>query len=98
VTKPYAMTRLDALRQLRREGYAVVDKDSWRLRSDFGVVPVDDPRCKHEFPLPGWMSPDQEDPCRCDLPTGHEGAHSCEHLRKSGQPVATNSGRSESDG
>lgn len=30
---------------------------------------------------PSWMSPDQYDPCRCDLPRGHEGPHECEHSR-----------------
>jgi hypothetical protein len=44
-----------------------------------------DKRCSHLFPLPGWMSRDQDDPCRCDLDAGHEGAHSCEHLRATGQ-------------
>lgn len=28
VTEPYALTRLDALRKLRREGYAVVERRS----------------------------------------------------------------------
>jgi hypothetical protein len=39
---PYAMTRLDALRQLRREGYAVVEREPymrWRKAT------VDDPTC-----------------------------------------------------
>lgn len=35
---------------------------------------------------PDWMSPDQYDPCRCDLPEGHpptddESGHSCGHIR-----------------
>lgn len=38
-------------------------------------------RCRFEFPLPSWMSPDQDDPCRCDLLEGHKGDHSCEHLK-----------------
>jgi hypothetical protein len=41
-----------------------------------------DPRCRYTFPLPRWMGPDQDDPCRCDLPAGHDGGHSCAHLRR----------------
>jgi hypothetical protein len=36
------------------------------------------------YPLgdrPEWMSPDQWDPCPCDLAAGHEGPHFCKHLR-----------------
>lgn len=42
---------------------------------------VPDPRCPHEFPLPSWMGPEQDSPCRCDLPVGHIGDHSCRHVR-----------------
>lgn len=44
-------------------------------------------QCTHRFPLPPWMGEDQDEPCRCDLPWGHEGAHSCSHLRDTGQVV-----------
>lgn len=47
-------------------------------------------RCTHEFPLPWWMSPDQESPCRCTLDLGHDGDHSCEHL--GGPPPPTHPG------
>lgn len=30
---------------------------------------------------PWWMSWGQYDPCRCDLPEGHDGPHDCWHLR-----------------
>lgn len=40
-----------------------------------------DLRCIYEFPLPSWMGEDQADPCRCDLPKGHDGEHACEHTR-----------------
>lgn len=49
-----------------------------------------DPRCTYTWPLPGWMGPDQDDPCRCDLPAGHDGEHSCEHTRANGRQPATN--------
>lgn len=55
---------------------------AFRDWQDFEYPP--DPRCKHEFPLPSWVGPDQADPCRCDLPTGHDGPHLCDHLRESG--------------
>lgn len=39
-----------------------------------------DPRCTVDVgSRPGWMSPDQYDPCRCTLPKDHEGAHACAH-------------------
>ena len=38
-------------------------------------------RCTHRFPLPSWMGEDQDDPCRCDLHSGHDGDHECEHTR-----------------
>jgi hypothetical protein len=38
-------------------------------------------RCTYTFPLPWWMSPDQEDPCRCERGAGHDDdlGHLCEH-------------------
>ena len=42
---------------------------------------------------PYWMSPDQYDPCRCDLPAGHDpspddpSGHSCEHVRAPSHPT-----------
>ena len=59
--EPYTATRLDALRQLRREGYVVVNAESWRLRSDFGVVP--------------WCREVHANACSCSLPVGHDGVH-----------------------
>lgn len=42
-----------------------------------GVEPV---RCLGTLgKRPSWMSPDQYDPCRCELPNGHDGDHRCEH-------------------
>lgn len=39
-------------------------------------------RCRYDFPLPSWMGPDQDTPCRCDLHLGHEGGHACNHTRE----------------
>lgn len=42
--------------------------------------PPPDPRCTVDVgSRPGWMSPDQYDPCRCTLPKDHDGAHACAH-------------------
>lgn len=41
----------------------------------------DDGRCRGTLGTrPGWMSPDQYDPCRCYLDRGHAGPHWCDHL------------------
>lgn len=45
-----------------------------------------DPCCTYTFPLPSWMGEDQDDPCRCDLPKGHDGKHACEHTRSNDAP------------
>jgi len=46
-----------------------------------------DPRCTGTLgSRPSWMSPGQYDPCRCDLTTGHDGPHECEHTRADPQP------------
>ena len=45
-------------------------------------MPPVDPRCTHVLSRrPEWMSPDQYEPCRCELPAGHEGEHECGHTR-----------------
>lgn len=50
-----------------------------------------DPRCKGTLgDRPGWMSPDQFDPCRCLLPRNHDGDHECEHTHEA---AAAASGR-----
>ena len=51
------------------------------------VIAPDDARCTFTWPLPWWMGPEQDDPCRCDLPAGHAGDHSCEHIRAKAQEV-----------
>jgi len=57
-----------------------IEREAWnRYRDALDYV---DPRCSYTFPLPGWMGEDQADPCRCDLPTGHDGKHACEHTRE----------------
>lgn len=39
MAEPYAMTRLDALRQLRREGYAIVEADRYEgLRDEVALL------------------------------------------------------------
>lgn len=39
MTQPYALTRLDALRQLRREGYAIVQADRYEgLRDEVALL------------------------------------------------------------
>ncbi len=48
------------------------------------VAEHDDPRCTVDVgSRPSWMSPDQYDPCRCLLPKGHVGNHTCGHTEKS---------------
>jgi hypothetical protein len=37
--------------------------------------------CRYTFSLPLWAGEDQMDPCQCDLGEGHDGEHSCEHIR-----------------
>jgi len=50
-----------------------------------------DPRCRGTLGRrPDWMSPDQYDPCRCDLTTGHDGPHECEHTRADASPTEGN--------
>jgi hypothetical protein len=38
---------------------------------------------------PWWMGVDQYDPCRCDLPFGHDGEHQCKHTRQESSGEAT---------
>ena len=73
-------------RERARASCAAVAHTDKETRSDMAH------RCTHRFPLPSWMGKDQDEPCRCDLPWGHEGAHSCSHLRASGQPVTKRQG------
>lgn len=67
-SNPYATTRLDALRKLRREGYAVVDAKSWRLRSDFGVVEAEPTKREHCRAV-------HANSCSCCLDLHHFGDH-----------------------
>lgn len=55
--------------------------DHDRNRATVNVTTEKDDRCTYTFPLPDWMGPDQDDPCRCDLGAGHSIPHSCSHLR-----------------
>lgn len=53
------------------------------LTADVGIGGMEhtcDPRCNGNVGRrPDWMGVDQYDPCRCTLPNGHAGAHTCEH-------------------
>lgn len=54
---------------------------------DLGGTELEPKKCGKKLgERPDWMSPDQYDPCRCDLPEGHpptddESGHSCGHIR-----------------
>lgn len=87
---------LGRLERAKKEGAtALVEKLERALEADdFPCIareprdtPPQDAQCAYTFPLRWWMGKDQEDPCRCDLPSGHDGEHACDHIRSPDTPA-----------